>query len=406
MGCALRGAGSRVRAGTELSNLKVSIAVHGRYHAFNLAGGLHEKGCLAQLATTYPGFAARRFLPPGVRIRSAARFEIWRRLASRFSFVPRADPGVSIGFGRFAARTLPEDANLLVGWSSAIREAIEPAQARGMKVGVERGSTHILHQDRVLREALARSGLAPPGTPAEIIDRELWEYDNADAIVVPTRFAASTFIAEGIAAEKLIVNPYGVDPDAFDPPSEPPSESPVGPCRILFAGSVGVRKGVPDLLQAFDKMTPGTELHLAGPLEPGMAELIAGYHRPGLIVHGPLAFANLRELYRSSNVFCLPSIEEGFAQVLLQAMAPGLPIVTTDVAGGAELVSAGENGLIVPVGDPDALAVALSDLASDPQRTWDMGRNARGRIETAFRWSHYVDRAVSAYEKLVFGEAS
>ena len=384
-----------------MSDLKVSIAVHGRYHAFDLARGLHEKNHLAQLATTYPGFAARRFLPPGVKLKSAARFEVWRRLASRFSFVPRPDPGVSIGFGKFAARTLPDDAHLLVGWSSAIREAIAPAHARGMKVCVERGSTHILHQVRVLRDAAARSGVSPVDTPVEIIERELWEYDNADAIAVPTRFAASTFTAEGIAAEKLIVNPYGVDPDAFEPRSEPGH----GPCRILFAGSVGVRKGVPDLLQAFDKMTPGTELHLAGPLEPGMSDLIARHDRPGLIVHGPLAFSRLKELYRSSTVFCLPSIEEGFAQVLLQAMASGLPVVTTDVAGGAELALAGENGLIVPVDDPGALADALSGLAADPDRTWEMGRAARGCIETSFRWSHYVDRAVEAYEQLVFGEA-
>lgn len=383
-----------------MSDLKVSIAVHGRYHAFDLARGLFEKGHLAQLATTYPGVAARRFLPPGVKLKSAARFEIWRRLASRFSFVPRPDPGVSIGFGKFAARTLPDDAQLLVGWSSAIREAIAPAHARGMKVCVERGSTHILHQVRVLRDAAARSGVSPSWTPAEIIDRELWEYDNADAIAVPTRFAASTFIAEGIAAEKLIVNPYGVDPEAFEPRGAPAH----GPCRILFAGSVGVRKGAPDLLQAFDKMAPGTELHLAGPLEPGMSDLIARHDRPGLIVHGPLAFSRLKELYRSSTVFCLPSIEEGFAQVLLQAMASGLPVVTTDVAGGAELVLAGENGLIVPVDDPDALADALSVLAGDPDRTWEMGRAARRRIKASFRWSHYIDRAVEAYEKLVFGE--
>lgn len=402
MGCAVSGPGIGVRAGVELSGLRVSIAVHGRYHAFDLARGLYDQGYLAQLATTYPRFAARRFLPPGLRIRSAARLEIWRRLAARFPFVPRPDPGVSIAFGRFAARTLPKDANLLVGWSSAIKEAIEPARARGMKVCVERGSTHILHQGRVLREASARSGIAPPRTPAKTIDRELWEYENADAIAVPTQYAASTFIAEGVPAGKLIVNPYGVDPEAFDPPSEPPA----GPCRILFAGSVGVRKGVPDLLRAYDMMAPGTELHLAGPLEPGMAELIARHHRPGLIVHGPLAFPRLRELYRVSNVFCLPSVEEGFAQVLLQAMASGLPVVTTDVAGGAELVTGAANGLIVPAGDPEALATALSDLAADTEQAWNMGRNARRRIETDFRWSHYVGRAVAAYEQLVSGETS
>lgn len=385
-----------------MSNLKVSIAVHGRYHAFDLARGLFEKGHLVQLATTYPRYAAQRFLPRGVPLRSAPRFEIWRRLAARFAFVPQADPGVSIGFGKFAARTLPDDAHLLVGWSSAICEAIEPAQARGMKVCVERGSTHILHQLRVLGDAAARSNISPPGTPTEIIERELWEYENADAIAVPTRFAAETFISEGVAAEKLIVNPYGVEPDAFKPRDVPAD----GPFRVLFAGSVGVRKGVPDLLLAFDKMPPGTELHLAGPIEHGMADLLARHARPGLIVHGPLAFARLKELYRSSTVFCLPSIEEGLAQVLLQAMASGLPVVTTEAAGGAELVVAGENGLIVPVGDPHALAGALLDMNADPARTWEMGRRARHRIETSFRWSHYIDRAVDAYEQLVFGEAS
>lgn len=385
-----------------MNNLNVSIAVHGRYHAFDLARGLFDRGHLAQLATTYPRFAARRFLPARVTLKTAPRLEFWRRLAARYSVVPRSDPGVSIGFGKFAARTLPDDANLLVGWSSAIREAIGPAHARGMKVCVERGSTHILHQVRVLEKAADQSGITPPATPPEIVERELWEYENADAIAVPTRFAASTFVAEGIAAEKLIVNPYGVDPDAFELRIAPGN----GPCRILFAGSVGVRKGVPALLQAFDKMSTGAELHLAGPIEPGMSGLIAQYDRPGLIVHGPLAFSRLKELYRSANVFCLPSIEEGFAQVLLQAMASGLPVVTTDVAGGAELVRAGENGRVIPVDDPDALAAALSDLTADPERAWEMGRRARHHIETSFRWSHYIDRAVTAYRQLVAGDTA
>lgn len=383
-----------------MKNLNVSIAVHGRYHAFDLARGLFDRGHLVQLATTYPRFAARRFLPAGVTLKTAPRLELWRRLAARYSTVPRSDPGVSIAFGKFTTKTLPEDANLLVGWSSVLREAIEPAHARGMKVCVERGSTHILHQVRVLQEAAAQSGVTPPATPPEIIERELWEYDNADAIAVPTRFAASTFVAEGIAAEKLIVNPYGVDPEAFAPRGAPGS----GAARILFAGAVGVRKGVPELLRAFDKISPGAELHLVGMLEPGMADLIASHNHPGLIVHGPLPFARLRELYASADIFCLPSIEEGFGMVLLQAMASGLPVVTTNVTGGTELVREGENGFLVPPGDADTLADALSGLAADREGAWEMGRRARHHIETSFRWSHYIDRAVTAYQQLVAGD--
>ena len=95
--------------------MKVAVAVHGRFHGFDLARGLHERGCLSQVATTYPVFAARRFLPRPIRLRTAPWLEAWRRLHGRLPFVPAPDPGVAEAFGRFAAATLPGDADLLVG---------------------------------------------------------------------------------------------------------------------------------------------------------------------------------------------------------------------------------------------------------------------------------------------------
>ncbi len=63
--------------------MKVAVAVHGRFHGFDLARGLHERGCLSQVATTYPAIVARRFLPRPIRLRTAPWLEAWRRLHGR-----------------------------------------------------------------------------------------------------------------------------------------------------------------------------------------------------------------------------------------------------------------------------------------------------------------------------------
>ena len=379
--------------------MKVAVAVHGRFHGFDLARGLHERGCLSQVATTYPVFAARRFLPRPIRLRTAPWLEAWRRLHGRVPFVPAPDPGVAEAFGRFAARTLPGDADLLAGWSGATREAIPVAHARGMRVVIERGSTHILHQARVLEAEYGRFGLVAVPVPRAIIERELEEYEDADAVAVPTRFAADTFVAHGIPRGKVHVNPYGIDPARF--PARRPSSDGRRVPRILFVGRVGLRKGIPWLLRAFASLGRHAALELVGPVEKGMETVLAGEPTDGVAMAGPLAGEGLARAYAGADIFCLPSIEDGFGLVLLEAMAAGLPVVATDVTGGIELVRPEREGFLVPPGDSRALHDALSALVADADMRRRMGAAARARVEDAFTWRHYRDRAITAYGRIL-----
>lgn len=378
---------------------RVAIAVHGRYHAFDLASELHRAGALVQVATTYPAFAARRFLPAGVRLASAPWLEAWRRLSGRVPLLPPPDPGLSKAFATFAARTLPKDANLLVGWSSATLEAIAPAHAQGMAVVLERGSTHIGHQTEVLAEAAREFSVPLAPTPPEMVERELAEYGLADAIAVPTRYAARTFTDRGVPAGKLLVLPYGtaIVPDA------PPRVRTHGPLRVLFAGSVGLRKGLPWLLRAVDALKGTVTVDIAGPLEPGMAALLA--HEPTTFAtfHGPLGRSALERLYTRADVFCLPSLEEGFGLVLLEAMARGLPLVASDVTGASEVIDGGDVGLTVPPGDAAALAAALERMTDEGETRLAMGRAARAKAAAEFTWERYGARALSAYRGLFGG---
>ncbi len=376
---------------------RVAVAAHGRFHAFELAAELHRVGGLAQLATTYPAFVARRFVPAPAVLKCAPSLELWRRAHGRSRLIPNPEPGLAKAFARFVARTLPGEADLLVGWSAGVLEAIEPARERGMRVVVERGSTHIAHQTETLAEAYRSFGLAPPATSPETIEREIAEYRAADAIVTPSRFARATFAAHGVDADKVHVNPLGVDTAGFNAMERPARERPT----ILFVGRVGPRKGVPWLLRGFAPLARRARLRLVGPIEPGMDRVLASEPDAGVEVTGPLRGAALRAAFADADIFCLPSIEEGFALAILEAMAAGLAVVATEASGCAEAVDHGAEGLVVASQDAAAITAALTALVDDADRRRAMGAAARRRVVREFGWDRYGARACAIYRRVL-----
>ena len=377
--------------------MKVNISVHGRWHAFELANGLHRRGVLGCLATTYPAIVARRFLDSGVALRTRPLLELRRRIYDRWRLGSKPDLAIAKSFARFTARSMTSDADILVGWSSAMLEAIRPAHAAGLKVVIERGSTHIQNQMRVLSSAYAEFGLDYRGTEGEVIDRELAEYDQCDAIAVASDYAAETFVAEGIARAKLIVNPYGVDLAQFAPPAGRPMT--MDSVRILFVGRVGIQKGVPWLIAAAGKLSGAAELHLVGPVD-SEAERFLAVRPANVVVRGALSRADLIQEYARADIFCLPSLQEGGVPLsLLQAMASGLPSVVTPAAQGP--IRNGEEGIVVADKASDALAAAFDRLIASAEERHAMGAAARTAAVSGHDWQDYADRAVAAYRELL-----
>lgn len=377
--------------------MKVCVAVHGRFHAFELAAYLHGQNMLARLVTTYPAFAARRFLATGLPLTSLPWLEVVRRLHPRLGLAGQPDLWIARKFGQALAARLPK-ADVLVGWSGATLEAIAPAQARGTKVVLERGSAHIGHQTEMLAAVHGRFGLAWNGTDPQLIERELAEYQAADLICTGCSFARRTFIERGIAADKIAVNPYGVDLTRFAP-AKPPAAK-----RVLFVGSVGVRKGVPWLIEAFRTLPSDWELHLVGPVERGFETVLARLDLTRVVLRGPLSGAKLPGEYHAASIFCLPSIEEGFGMVILQAMASGVAVIASTATGGPDAGSDGRDLLLVPPANTGALAEALGRLAEDAGLRASLGANARARVADGFTWADYGRRAVALYGSPVVDE--
>ncbi|MGB0632857.1 MAG: glycosyltransferase, partial [Alphaproteobacteria bacterium] len=298
-------------------------------------------------------------------------------------------------FGKFvAAHIRKSHADVLVGWSSAILEAIPVAQYKGIAVAVDRGAAHIRHQNEVLEAAYHSQGLRFPGISRAVIDRELAEYEAADRILVLSSLAAETFIENGVPAEKIAVVPLGVDSNRFRIRSHP--ERPGKP-SILFVGTVGIQKGMPQLLRAFAPLSGDAELRLVGPVEPAFADLLTCLPTKGVTLPGAARKRHVAHAYAGADIFCLPSVQEGFGMVVLEAMASGLPVVVSDQVGAADLVSHGETGFVYPVQDDVALTEYLGMLAGDAALRRKMGFAARQAAESRENsWEAYVDRVVSA----------
>ena len=214
------------------------------------------------------------------------------------------------------------------------------------------------------------------------------EVDLADGVLLGSSYAADSFAAQGIARDKLCVVPYGVDLHTFKPATQPPAPDPF---EIIFAGQLTQRKGLSYLLRAYQSFVrPDTRLTLVGSAVGGPEPLQPFQH---LFRHLPhQTRPALAERYRRAHVFVFPTLVEGMPLVVLEAMACGLPVITT-ANGPAGIVRDGVDGFVVSQRNPQALHEKLELLYRDRDRCLAMGRNAAERARE-FSWAAYARQAI------------
>jgi glycosyltransferase involved in cell wall biosynthesis len=267
---------------------------------------------------------------------------------------------------------------------------------------VERGSTHISYQDRLLREECERTGARAASPDSRTIEQEREEYERADYIGIPSSFVYNSFIDSGIAAGKLLLAPFGVDAQQFRPVRKQDSIF-----RVIHCGSLTIRKGIHYLLQAFHELNlKNAELWLIGAASPETTPYLERYGSSSVILRGTYPQSELYRQYSQGSVLCAGSIEDGLAMVAPQAMACGLPVICTPNTGAADLVRDAIDGFVVPIRDIRALKDRLSHLYSHPQEALAMGASARQRILDGYTWDHYGIRLFEQYSRILAGCSS
>lgn len=229
------------------------------------------------------------------------------------------------------------------------------------------------------------------------LDRKTEELALADLVVVASHFVRDSLPASA-AQKACVMSPFGSPPVWTGGWSEAALD-PARPMRVLFAGSMGQRKGLADLMQAM-RLLGGENIELRVMGAP-LAELDF-YQRecPGFIHEKGRPHADVLALMRSCDVFCLPSIVEGRALVMQEAMSQGLPVVITPNTGGADLVIEGQTGFLVPIRSPEAIAAKLAWLNQHrPELVAMKARAARHAVD--YSWQRYGETIVDAIRAIV-----
>jgi glycosyltransferase involved in cell wall biosynthesis len=274
----------------------------------------------------------------------------------------------------------------IAGRGSTTRKLILGGLARGM------GCTHVLH-------------LHDFDYAADFLRRPNWQrrairrlFRGADRVIVLGERDRST------AIDLLGVPPrsIGVLHNAVPDPQQgvsAPADLPAAnsPTRIVFLGQLGPRKGVPELLEALahptlQSLNWSAVLAGDGPVDHYAAEATRLGVSDRVTLPGWLSGAQTRTLCESSDILVLPSHGEGMAMAVLEGLAHGLAVVTTRVGAHEEILRDGETCLFVPVGDVAALALALSDLISNPEKRAQIAQAGRAQYLNALSIEAYVGK--------------
>lgn len=364
----------------------------GRFHHFHLARQMECQGLLNSIWTGYPRFKLRDEQGiPKEKIRTFPWLHTVYMSRGHFGlggwkwFKKECAWWAKESLDRHVASQIRLPTTLIALSSSGLHAGLVAQRAGGHYI-CDRGSSHIRFQDEILREEYKRWGLKFEGIDPRIIEKEEQEYEQADHITIPSEFVRRSFLKMGVPEDKLVKIPYGARLERFRKVADLAKDK----FKVLWVGSVSIRKGFFDLLRAFQALKhPGKELHVVGLVSEEVKKLLPTFSLEGVIFLGQVPNVQLPYVYSTAHVFVLPSLEEGLAMVQGEALACGCPVVATNHTGSEDLFTDGVEGFIVPIRSPEVIYDRLQQLADNPALQSRMSEAAIRRVKDMGGWNSY-----------------
>ncbi len=413
-----------------------AVVVHsGARDAYQLALALSEAGLLDRLITDlfWPVDRRRVLLLTNVlpmRLQnllwSRAEPHLPSRLVRSFRFtglatllldkLPRAPAALrrrmmrrtDAILGRVAGKRARRTGSALVAYSYYAYDAFRASKKPGVLFQLH---PHPASMRRILTEELqAHPDCAASlqqewelSLPEEDFNHLVLEPTMAAKILVASSFTKSTLVENGIPADRVDVVPYGVDIVRFYPAPHFRAAS-SAPLHLLFVGRINQRKGIKYLLEALRLLNnPAIHLTVCGRVVDGL-ELFKPFGAQ-VTVRPSVSIPELVHAYQSADLFVFPSVAEGFGQVLLEALASGLPILSTTRTAAPDLIQEGVEGWVVEPRCPDLLAERIAWAATHRTELTAMGKAARKRAEH-FSWQRFRTLAASSVKNFLDTQAA
>ena len=364
-----------------------------------------------RLAQHLPGFhrqAMQRSSPgvPFALVRMNALRGVLSLLVERFRQIPqrvrrRAHRSADAALGRRAGRYAARMQDGLVSYSyygyDAMRRYGRPAmlfQVHPHPATVRRLLLEELHAHPECAESLVQEWEL--ALPEDDFKHLVLETQMASRFLVASSFTRDSLLEHGVNPASISVVPYGVDLQRFRPDLQRTAPEPGTKLQLLFVGRINQRKGVKYLLEALKQFDPReVELTICGRVVDSLS-LFKDNGVP-INIRPSVEAAELVRAYQAADLFIFPSVVEGFAQVLLESLACGLPILATTHTAAPDLITEGVEGFIVEPRRPDLLVERISWCLKNRSALHEMRSRARATAE-GFTWARFRTLAANAVQ--------
>jgi glycosyltransferase involved in cell wall biosynthesis len=405
--------------------MKITLSHSGKQHSYKVAKALLNLDALDCFYTssyitnaalqsyflrTQNTYWTRRFEEglAGDKVQANWRFEVkemlLRKMYGKNATAQNAVYERDMSFDSYVAEQLHgRKSDVFWGFQGSCHDSLKAAKASGKIAVCELATAHVTEAKRILGE---EAQLHPEWAdsidnlvfPAHYEQRLAQEPHLADKVVAASAFTKQTLIAAQIPENKIITLPLGAAIDHV--PFQLNSQDKISkrPLKLLYAGTVTQRKGIKYLLEAMKLLEKGTAtLEIVGGVQ-GSGQAFRSYS--GYEYRAAVSQMELFQMYRDYDALVLPTVFEGFGLVIVEAMAAGLPVITTSHSIGPDLIKNNENGYIVPIRDTPALVKAIEALRRKSDDEYLAMRVAARQSAEQYSWETYQQRLKLILEKI------
>jgi len=343
-------------------------------------------------------FWTRRFLKglAGKKVEANWRFEVPEHLGKIFKYdskkieelVYSRDEKFDIYMSTILSKTKPK---LFWGFQGSCLQSIKAVKKNGGIAICELATAHITFAKRILNEEKQlhpewADSISNVDFPLSYENRLVEEPNEADIVIAASAFTKLSLTESGIPENKIHILPLGADVEHITYLEKKRDKH--KPLKLLYAGTVTQRKGIYYLLEAMKYFSKSeVELHIIGNVF-GSGKAFEKY-KDIYTYHGSVSQQQLFEMYHEFDVLVLPTIFEGFALVIVEAMAAGLPVITTAHSIGPELINDDQNGYIVPIRNIEAIKLSIEKIVNKTEHEFQQMTVLARTAALKYSWAEY-----------------
>jgi glycosyltransferase involved in cell wall biosynthesis len=377
--------------------MKINIIVGGRFHVELLANHLIELGHDIRIYTSTPSFFFKNPKIRGLTIFIPMLFQFIRKVTK--INLPSYLKLFDLAIFDYLISKIMRECDLVYGFAGNSYYCGLAAKNKGIPYLLDRACPHSDVQQKILKIEAKKNNLRHVPLNKQLRYRLIQEYELADKIVVPSDYTLKSFINKGLKREKLFLAPL----EAKVYPLPPKTKNKKNNFTIGIIGGDLLRKGYIYLFEAYnDLKLKNSQLIILGNKKEILKSLkIKKIYesRDDIIFLNHVN--NINNFYSKCDIFCLPSVDEGFGMVIPEAMANALPIITTTNVGSSFLVRNNINGFVIPPKNKEELKNKIEFFYKNTKAINSYGRESRNSyweyVNSSDNYKNHIIKLLGEY---------